>query len=318
MSVDSIATAASAIDLRPVAGRRRGWRRAVPSAGTAVSFALHVVPLGFLLLLGHAATEPAGSAPGAPGIELAVVFGPPNATPTENPPPLESLPIPQLTPPPEPVVEEPPPDPPVVEKQPEPPPEPKPDVVLLEEEPPPPAPPKLHPEPPKPQPPPKPKPPNIVQKPAPKPVQQAAVTPTEPVAAPLGMPEAPKGPASSLAPPSVEPATGLSTPGTASGASAPADGGPLVLLDPAYREPPSPPTYPPRSILLGQQGQVIVRAAIDPRGTPEEVVVWTSSGFPLLDKAAVDAVKRWRFIPARRGGGTVAAWVQVPVNFKLR
>ena len=31
-----------------------------------------------------------------------------------------------------------------------------------------------------------------------------------------------------------------------------------------------------------------------------------------------DAVKRWRFMPARRGASTVAAWVQVPVNFKLR
>lgn len=299
--------------------RNGGWRRAVPSAGATVSFMLHAAPVAFLMLLGHAATEPPGSAPGEPGVEVAVAFGLPNATPAQDRPPPETLPIPELMPPPEPVAEEPPPpEEQVVEQTPEPPPEPEPEVVMLEEEPPPPEPPHIQPEPPKPEPPPPPKPkPKVAQKP-PKPVQQAAVQPTAPVQAPLGMPDAPKGPEPSVAPPSPEPATGLSTPGAAHGAAAPAEGGPLVLLDPAYREPPSPPTYPPRSILLGQQGQVVVRAAIDPKGTPEEVVVWASSGYPLLDKAAVDAVKRWRFVPARRGGGTVAAWVQVPVNFKLR
>jgi protein TonB len=144
------------------------------------------------------------------------------------------------------------------------------------------------------------------------------IQPQVAAAAPLGMPDAPKDAGESVAPPSTEPAKGASTPGTAAGPSAPAEGGPLVILDPAYRDPPAPPAYPPRSVMLGQQGQVVVRAAIDPKGNPEEVVVWTSSGFPLLDKAAIDAVKRWRFMPARRGASTVAAWVQVPVNFKLR
>jgi protein TonB len=287
----------------------------MPSAGTAVSFVAHALPLSILLLLGHAATEPAGSAPGAPGVELAVAFGLPNAAPTEEPLPLEELQIPELMPLPQPAVEEAPPELPVVEEKPDRLREP--DVALLEEEPPPPEPPRLHPEPPKPAPPAKPKLPKVVQRPAPKPVRQAAVSPTDPVAASLGAPEAAKG-VESVAPPSPAPATGALTTGAASGLTAPAEGGPLVLLDPAYREPPMPPPYPPRAVLLGQQGQVIVRAAIDPKGTPEEVVVWTSSGFPLLDKAAVDAVRRWRFVPARRGGAAVAAWVQVPVNFKLR
>jgi periplasmic protein TonB len=291
---------------------RPSWLR-LPTLGFTLSLTLHALPFGVLLLLGHAASEPPGAAPGKPGIEIAVAFGLPDAEPTTEPLP-ELMPIPTLAPPPEPDPPPPEPEPEVVEE----PPPPEPDVVLIEETPPP-EPVKVHEEPPKPKPePPKPQPkPKVAQKP--KPVTPAPdIQPQQVAATPLGMPDAPKDAGESVAPPSPDAAKGVSTPGAAAGPSAPAEGGPLVILDPAYRDPPSPPAYPPRSVMLGQQGQVVVRAAIDPRGNPEEVVVWTSSGFPLLDKAAIDAVKRWRFMPARRGSSTVAAWVQVPVNFKLR
>ncbi len=292
---------------------RPSWLR-LPSLGFSVSLTLHALPFGALLLLGHAASEPPGAAPGKPGVEIAVAFGLPDADPTTEPPP-ELMPIPTLAPPPEPDPPPPEPEPEVVEELPPP----EPDVVLIEEtiiEPV-----KIHEEPPPPKPvPPKPKPkPRVAQKPKPQSAQPAPeIQPQQVAAAPVGMPDAPKDAGESVAPPSTEPAKGVSTPGTAAGPSSPAEGGPLVILDPAYRDPPTPPAYPPRSVMLGQQGQVIVRAAIDQKGNPEEVVVWTSSGFPLLDKAAIDAVKRWRFMPARRGASTVAAWVQVPVNFKLR
>lgn len=291
---------------------RPSWLR-LPSLGFTLSLTFHALPFGALLLLGHAASEPPGAAPGKPGIEIAVAFGVPDAEPTTEPPP-ELMPIPTLAPPPEPDLPPPEPEPEVVEEPP-----PEPDVVLIEEtiiEPV-----KVHEEPPPPKPePPKPKPkPKGAQKPKPQPAQPAPeIQPQQVAAAPVGMPDAPRDRGESVAPPSTEPAKGVSTPGAAAGPSSPADGGPLVILDPAYRDPPTPPAYPPRSVMLGQQGQVIVRAAIDQKGNPEEVVVWTSSGFPLLDKAALDAVKRWRFMPARRGASTVAAWVQVPVNFKLR
>ncbi len=286
---------------------KRGWPSwlRLPTLGFTLSLTLHALPFGALLLLGHAASEPPGAAPGKPGIEISVAFGLPDAEPTTELPP-DLLPIPTLAPPPEPepeVVEEPPP--------------PEPDVVLIEETPPP-EPVKVHEEPPpRPKPePPKPK-PKVVQKPKPA-APAPEIQPQQVAAAPVGLPDAPREAGESVAPPSNDLAKGQSTPGAAAGPSAPAEGGPLVIFDPAYRDPPTPPAYPPRSVMLGQQGQVVVRAAIDPKGNPEEVVVWTSSGFPLLDKAALDAVKRWRFMPARRGGSTVAAWVQVPVNFKLR
>ena len=37
-----------------------------------------------------------------------------------------------------------------------------------------------------------------------------------------------------------------------------------------------------------------------------------------LDRAAEDAVARWRFVPARRGESAVEAWVLVPIVFKLK
>ena len=49
-----------------------------------------------------------------------------------------------------------------------------------------------------------------------------------------------------------------------------------------------------------------------------DVRVERSAGHPDLDDAATDAVKRWRFDPARRGSEAVAMWVLLPVEFKLR
>jgi protein TonB len=37
----------------------------------------------------------------------------------------------------------------------------------------------------------------------------------------------------------------------------------------------------------------------------------------MLDQAALQAVKQWHFVPAQRGGEAVAAWVEVPIVFRL-
>jgi protein TonB len=42
-----------------------------------------------------------------------------------------------------------------------------------------------------------------------------------------------------------------------------------------------------------------------------------SAGHQDLDEAAVEAVRRWRFEPARRGNRPMAVWVLIPVTFKL-
>ncbi len=94
--------------------------------------------------------------------------------------------------------------------------------------------------------------------------------------------------------------------------------GPPLITAPRFRRPPSPPAYPARAIELDLTGTVVVRALLDARGDPTETLVQRSSGHPILDSAAVAAVRRWAFEPASRDGQQIAAWVEVPVHFRLR
>ncbi|RRJ00746.1 energy transducer TonB, partial [Pseudomonas aeruginosa] len=48
-----------------------------------------------------------------------------------------------------------------------------------------------------------------------------------------------------------------------------------------------------------------------------EIQVQKSSGREALDQAAVKAVKRWSFVPAKRGDKAEDGWVSVPIDFKL-
>ena len=94
--------------------------------------------------------------------------------------------------------------------------------------------------------------------------------------------------------------------------------GPPVVTTAAYRERPRPPTYPRRAVDLRQQGTAIVRALVGLDGETRDVVLWRSSGVRLLDEAAVAAARDWLFQPARVGGHTIEAWVEIPVHFNLR
>ena len=61
----------------------------------------------------------------------------------------------------------------------------------------------------------------------------------------------------------------------------------------------------------------MVKAYVTERGGVEGVEVEQSAGHADLDRAAVEAVGRWRFEPARRGRQPVAMWVSIPVTFVL-
>jgi periplasmic protein TonB len=78
------------------------------------------------------------------------------------------------------------------------------------------------------------------------------------------------------------------------------------------------PTYPPSSRRAGEEGTVQLRILVDERGAPREVQVSKGSGFARLDQAAIDAVRKWRFIAAISGGQAVTAWTQVSVTFRLQ
>lgn len=79
----------------------------------------------------------------------------------------------------------------------------------------------------------------------------------------------------------------------------------------------NPPAYPAAARRRGIEGTVVIRAEIHDNGRCHHVAIRKSSGHPLLDKAALDAVRDWRFVPARRGSRIVTAWVDVPITFRL-
>ena len=88
-------------------------------------------------------------------------------------------------------------------------------------------------------------------------------------------------------------------------------------FDAAYLNNPSP-AYPMLSRRLREEGEVMLRVLVAADGQPKRIEVRTGSGSERLDRAAEDAVARWRFVPARRGESAVEAWVLVPIVFKLK
>ncbi len=79
-----------------------------------------------------------------------------------------------------------------------------------------------------------------------------------------------------------------------------------------------PPNYPVEALAARVEGVVTVRATIDAVGVVAEVDVATSSGSASLDLAALNAVRNWRFAPARKAGLAIKTVVLVPVRFSIR
>ena len=79
----------------------------------------------------------------------------------------------------------------------------------------------------------------------------------------------------------------------------------------------SPPVYPAMSRRMGEQGRVVMRVLIGADGVPQQAEVLQSSGHGRLDRAASEAVMRWRYVPGKRGGVPETMWFQVPIEFKL-
>lgn len=90
----------------------------------------------------------------------------------------------------------------------------------------------------------------------------------------------------------------------------------LPSVDADYLDNP-PPVYPPLSLRRGEQGTVQVRVLISSLGRALRVEVAQSSGFDRLDRAALEAVMRWRYIAAQSNGVAIDRWFTVPVRFKL-
>jgi len=78
------------------------------------------------------------------------------------------------------------------------------------------------------------------------------------------------------------------------------------------------PDYPPASRRAGEEGTVQLQVLVLASGRAGEVKVARSSGFPKLDEAAINEVKRnWRFVPGKEDGKPVDMWHTFAVTFRL-
>ena len=159
---------------------------------------------------------------------------------------------------------------------------------------------------PKPVPKPQPKP---QPKPKPQPLPKAVASPDPaPATAPTG----------TLDPEPTAPATPTPVPTAAQASTDTAAPAAIVMpsSSAAYLNNPRP-SYPSISRRMGEQGKVMLRVFVNAQGQPEQIQIQQSSGFDRLDKAAVDAVRRWKFTPGSRNGVAEAMWNIVPINFVL-
>lgn len=84
----------------------------------------------------------------------------------------------------------------------------------------------------------------------------------------------------------------------------------------AYLDNPAP-VYPPILRRTGEEGRVVLRVFVSAPGTASEVQIFRLSSSALFDEAALSAVRKWRFVPAKRGDSAIVEWVHVPIDFKL-
>ena len=79
-----------------------------------------------------------------------------------------------------------------------------------------------------------------------------------------------------------------------------------------------PPTYPTTLLSKGVGGRVIVSCVIDANGQVASSSIKQSSGYSELDKAALNAVARWKFKPAIKEGRSIKSTCSVPFNFEVK
>jgi protein TonB len=76
------------------------------------------------------------------------------------------------------------------------------------------------------------------------------------------------------------------------------------------------PEFPEKERKAGHQGTVLLGLVVHSDGLPGDIKVLRTLS-PQLDKAAIDAVKKWRFSHATRDDKPVAVLINVEVNFHL-
>lgn len=80
---------------------------------------------------------------------------------------------------------------------------------------------------------------------------------------------------------------------------------------------PKQPRYPALAKRRGQEGLVMLEIWIDEQGEQTSLSVQQSSGFSLLDEAALKAASQWRFKPYLKSGLATASRVLIPLEFSI-
>lgn len=119
-------------------------------------------------------------------------------------------------------------------------------------------------------------------------------------------------------PPALAPASAPTSAPTPVPAPAPPPVKTAVSLSASYAASNRKPDYPAMSRRHDEQGTVLLRVFVNADGTAGTVQIKTSSGFPLLDQAAREAVQSWHFQPATLDGKPIAEWYQIPIPFTLK
>lgn len=79
----------------------------------------------------------------------------------------------------------------------------------------------------------------------------------------------------------------------------------------------APIVYPDEARRKGLEGRVLLKVTISDQGTVTATEIVKSSGYDILDNAAIDSVNQWRFSPAQKNGKAVTSIMTVPIQFKL-
>jgi protein TonB len=102
----------------------------------------------------------------------------------------------------------------------------------------------------------------------------------------------------------------------------PPPSGPKVIFipydDPPVATTPIRPIYPEIAQEAGIEGVVIVQAFIDASGRVKETLILKGVPNTGLNEAAMEAIRKTRFRPARQRERPVGVWISIPVNFKLK
>jgi protein TonB len=124
-----------------------------------------------------------------------------------------------------------------------------------------------------------------------------------------------------VAPPDVPVEAPAPSPPVESASAQPENVTPSVDTEPdyhaAYLNNPLP-GYPMVARRMGWQGKVVLYVEVLESGMPGQIKLHQSSGRDVLDNAAMQAVRGWRFVPARKNGQVVAKWFLVPIPFILK